>query len=131
MVRAGIVEESEAKAVVVNWSGSEGSGCVEKSEEEDGLLNMSGTGVYGMKSHADLVCDGVTNCRASAAWIQMRKPGEFPLAHFAGHCEEIFQRRRRLSEKEPNVSGAQRKVVAPSICKEFEFGFHNPNDAAV
>jgi hypothetical protein len=40
-----------------------------KSRGEMALLNMSGTGVYGMKSHEDLVCDGSNKCKASAAWL--------------------------------------------------------------
>jgi hypothetical protein len=64
VVRAGIVERSRDEAVVCVWGGSKGGVDVLKSwGERMALLNMSGTGVYGMKSQADLVCDGEGKCR--------------------------------------------------------------------
>ena len=63
------------------WGGSEGGVVVLKSRgERMALLNVSGTGVYGMKSQADLMCDGETKCKESAAWLHQ----EGTLGNFIG-----------------------------------------------
>jgi len=63
------------------WGGSEGGVVVLESRgERMALLNVSGTGVYGMKSQADLMCDGETKCRESAAWLHQ----EGTLGNFIG-----------------------------------------------
>ncbi len=132
VVRAGIVERCRARAVVcLGWLRGR-CGCVEISGGEDGPFEYEcGTGVYGMESHADLVDDESTNCRASAAWLlgvmgisigsgRGRMRGELPKGGSY----------RRSAELEcADNSGAQRKVVPRQNCHfhDFDFGFHNIN----
>jgi hypothetical protein len=54
------------------WGGTGWCGCVEILGGEDGPFEYtSGTGVYGKKSHADLMCGVMASnkCRAGTAWL--------------------------------------------------------------
>jgi hypothetical protein len=54
------------------WGGSGRCGCVEISGGEDGPFEyVSGTGVYGMKSQADLMCGVMASNKA--AWLHQEE----------------------------------------------------------
>jgi hypothetical protein len=92
------------------------------------FMNMSGTGVYGAKSHADLTCLMVVEVPHGLKWV-------FPSGQLAGECESDLPQRAEAIGEVPKGSqaarwGAQRRKVAHSpvqndISKSLIFGFHN------